>query len=128
MVRFSTLDRLAALEAEMDRAGRPEEQRALREARIALARADQGFVTTGVAAARLGVSIPTVKRWVARGTLVGGALGTRWLVSNESIERVLALRRALAALDREGNPTPDELAAPGASQGGAATGGHVAPA
>lgn len=89
-----------------------------------MARADQGFVTTGVAAECLGVSIPTVKGWVARGTLAGGALGARWLVSTESIERLLALRRALAALDREGNPTPDELAALDARPGGA--GGQLA--
>jgi excisionase family DNA binding protein len=111
MVSFTTLDRLATLEQEMERAGRAEEQRALREARLALARSDHGFVTTGVAAERLGVSIPTVKRWVQRGTLAGGSVGTRWLVSTESVERILSLRRSLNALDREGNPTPEELAA-----------------
>lgn len=109
MVSFTTLDRLSALEEEMAQAGRSEEQQALRDARRALARPDQGFVTTGVAAERLGVSIPTVKRWIARGTLAGGSFGARWLVSTESIERLLTLRSALRALDREGNPTPEEL-------------------
>ena len=111
MVRLATLNQLTALEREMERAGRPEEQRALREARLALARSDQGFVTTGVAAERLGVSIPTVKRWVQRGALAGGAVGTRWLVSTASVERILSLRRSLNGLEREGNPTPEELAA-----------------
>ena len=111
MVRLTTLNQLTALEREMERAGRPEEQRALREARLALARSDHGFVTTGVAAERLGVSIPTVKRWVQRGALAGGPVGARWLVSTASVERILSLRRSLNALEREGNPTPEELAA-----------------
>ncbi len=111
MVSFTTLDRLTALEQEMEQAGRLEEKRALHEARVALTRREQGFVTTGVAAERLGVSIPTVKRWVERGALSGGSLGTRWLVATESIDRLLALRRSLAALDREGNPAPEELEA-----------------
>lgn len=109
MVRLATLNCLTALEAEMERSGRPEEQRALHEARLALVRSDQGFVTTGIAAERLSISIPTVKRWIARGVLTGGLLDTRWLVETESIERVLALRRSLHTLDREGNPAPAEI-------------------
>ena len=127
MVSFTTLDRLTALEQEMERAGRAEDRRALHEARVALARSAQGFVTTGVAAERLGVSIPTVKRWIERGTLAGGLLGSRWLVSVESIERVLSLRRSLAALDHEGNPTPEELAELYARPGNAGADEHVAP-
>lgn len=111
MVTFATLDRLSALEREMERAGRTAEREALREARRALVRQEPDFVTTGVAAERLGVSIPTVKRWIARGALTGGSLGTRWLVSADSVEAVLALRRSLGALDREGNPTPEEITA-----------------
>ena len=50
-----------------------------------------------------------MKRWIAGGTLAGGSFGARWLASTESIERLLPLRSALRALDREGNPTPEEL-------------------
>ncbi len=64
---------------------------------------------TGVAAERLEVSIPTLERWIARRTLAGGSFGARWLVSTESIERLLSLRSALLALDRAGNPTSEEL-------------------
>ncbi|MGI8550966.1 MAG: helix-turn-helix domain-containing protein [Dehalococcoidia bacterium] len=109
MVTFQTLGRLAALEQEMERAGRLEERQALREARLALIRPAQGLVGTGVTAERLGVTIPTVKRWIERGALEGGSMGTRLLISTESIERMLSLRQSLAALDAEGNPTPEEI-------------------
>ncbi|MBI4493447.1 MAG: helix-turn-helix domain-containing protein [Chloroflexi bacterium] len=109
MVKLGTLDTLAELEQEMARAGRMREGEALREALRALARSDPGLLTTGQAAERLGVSIPTVKRWVERGALAGGAMGGRWLVALESVERLLRLRESLAALDREGNPTDEEL-------------------
>lgn len=127
MVDLTILDRLAALEREMERAGRGEDRRALREARLALAGFEHEFVTTGVAAERLGVSIPTVKRWVARGTLDGGARGTHWLVSAESIDRVLALRHSLDALAREGDPTPEELAELYARPRDTGADEHVAP-
>ena len=51
-----------------------------------------------------------MKRWVTRGALTGGSLGTRWLVTANSVERLLSLKRSLAALDQEGNPTPAEVA------------------
>jgi excisionase family DNA binding protein len=109
MVPLTTLSTLAELEEEMARAGRSREQQALRDARHALARPERGFLTTGQAADRLGVSIPTVKRWVERGALVGGATRGRWVVSTESVDRFLRLRESLLALDHEGNPDPDEL-------------------
>ncbi len=127
MVSFATLDRLTALEREMERTGRLDDKRALHEARLALARSTREFVTTGIAAERLGVSIPTVKRWIERGTLAGGQLGGRWLVSVESIERVLSLRRSLAALDQEGNPTPREIAELYADPGDADVDDHGTP-
>ena len=111
MVDLTTLTALEALEAEMGNAGRAREEAALREALNALARPERGFLTTGRAAERLGVSIPTVKRWIERGALAGGALGGRWVVTQESVDLVSRLRESLAALDQEGNPTPDELRA-----------------
>ncbi|HZS00196.1 MAG TPA: helix-turn-helix domain-containing protein [Chloroflexota bacterium] len=111
MVSLATLRRLAELENEMAQAGRPAEQQALHEALRSLGRPERGFLTTGQAADRLQVSIPTVKRWVERGALVGGQLGGRWLVAAESVERLEGLRAALAALDQEGNPSAAELRA-----------------
>jgi excisionase family DNA binding protein len=109
MVNMATLSTLERLEREMGEAGRTEEQEALREARRALARPERCFLTTSEAAERLGVSIPTVKRWVERGTLVGGPVGSRWLVSTESVEHAIRLRQVLLDLDREGNPTVEEI-------------------
>src|SRR5205823_1871997 len=97
------------LEAEMAQTGRTREKAALHEALSALARPERGFLTTGQAAEKLGVSIPTIKRWIERGTLAGGAFGGRWVVSRESIDHILHLRESLRALDLEGNPTPEEL-------------------
>jgi excisionase family DNA binding protein len=108
---MATLTALGELEREMERAGRAREERALREALRALVRPERGVLTTGQAAERLGVSIPTVKRWVERGALIGGALGGRWRVSAESVDRLVRLRAALVALDEEGNPTPEEVGA-----------------
>lgn len=109
MVTLTTLGTLEDLEREMARAGRLREEAALREARHALVPPERGFLTTGRAAERLGVSIPTIKRWIERGALAGGRLGSRWVVSQESVERLVHLGESLGALDREGNPTPDEL-------------------
>ena len=109
MVALTTLKTLAELEREMSEAGRSAEQEALREAVRTLARRRGDFLTTGEAADRLGVSIPTVKRWIERGALAGGPLGGRWVASPESVEQLVGLRAALDELDREGNPTPDEI-------------------
>jgi excisionase family DNA binding protein len=109
MVDLATLATLKSLEHEMARQGRPTEETALRVALNALARPERGFLTTGQAAERLGRSIPSVKRWVERGALTGRQLGGRWVVLQESVERVCRLRGAVAALDQEGNPTPDEV-------------------
>lgn len=111
MTRFATLQTLAELEREMARAGRLREEAALREALRQLARPERGVLTTGEAAARLGVSIPTVKRWIERGVLAGGRIGGRWLVAQESVEQLVHLHEALVALDHEGNPSPGELQA-----------------
>src|SRR5919198_2378778 len=95
MVTLATLNTLTALEQEMARSGRAAEQAALHEAVRALARPPRGFLTTGQAAERLGTSIPTVKRWIARGTLDGGPVGGRWVATDASVERVLSMRRVL---------------------------------
>ncbi len=109
MVTVVTLNVLEDLEQEMARAGRVTEQQALRDALRALTRLDHGFLTTGQAAEMLGVSIPTVKRWIERGALAGGQMGGRWLVSWESVDNHVRLRRALSELDGEGDPTPEEI-------------------
>ena len=111
MVKLGTLNVLVELEREMASAGRSIEEQALREAVQALARTEPAFLTTGRAAARLRVSVPTVKRWVERGVLAGGSLGNRWVVAAESVERLARVREALVALDDEGNPTPAEISA-----------------
>jgi excisionase family DNA binding protein len=109
VVSIATLQTLADLEDEMVRAGRATERQALHEALQSLGRPERGFLTTGQAAERLGVSIPTVKRWIERGALAGGPLGGRWVVATESVEQMVRLRAALAVLDREGNPSPEEI-------------------
>jgi hypothetical protein len=111
MVRLQTLARLSQLEEEMRQAGRTAEQRALRVARLRLARVAPGLVSTGVAARRLDVSIPTVKRWVRHGTLDGQRINGRWLVTEEGVDRVLAARLALDALTAEGYPAAEDAQA-----------------
>jgi excisionase family DNA binding protein len=110
-VKLATLTVLAALEQEMAGAGRTAEKEALHEARRALSRPRHGFITTGQAAERLGVSIPTVKRFIYRGALAGGPIGSggRWLVDEDRVEHLLRLRSALKAMDHEGNPTVEEI-------------------
>src|SRR5687768_17348677 len=113
MVKLATLNVLVALEQEMAEAGRATEKEALHEARRALSRTHHGFITTGQAAERLGVSIPTVKRFIHRGALAGGPVGSggRWLVAEDKVEHMLRLRSALKEMDQEGNPTPEEIQA-----------------
>lgn len=103
MVGITILRTLAELEREMGRAGRANEEGALREALRTLSRRRGEFLTTGEAAEQLGVSIPTVKRWIERGALAGGPVGGRWLVAPESVERVVRLKESLVELDQEGN-------------------------
>ncbi len=113
MMTVATLDTLAQLQKEMAAAHRKTEEKALAEALNCLAKtlnkADNGTYTTGEAAERLGVSIPTVKRWIGRGALKGVPVGTRWLVAKESVERIVRVRKTLAEMDEEGNPTPEEF-------------------
>ena len=109
MVEMATLKTLAELEMEMGRAGRPAEEGALRQALRTLTRRERALLTTGEAAQQLRISIPTVKRWIRRGALTGGSLAGRWLVSRESVDRLARVRAALLDLDREGNPSPDDI-------------------
>jgi len=113
MKKTDTLETLVRIEKEMAAEGRADEVEALRDAAglvaRALTRSDDGLLTTGNAAERLGISISTVKRWAERGTLKGADTGTRWLVTRESVERILRMRRTLATLDEQGNPTPEEF-------------------
>lgn len=108
-IKPETLDVLARLERELASAGRSEEVEAVRDALAALARPERGLLTTGQAADRLGVSITTVKEWIKRGTLRGVDTGTRWLVSEESVDRILRIRKTIAEIDEEGYPTPEEI-------------------
>ena len=103
------LDTLARLGKELAEAGRTAEEQAVRDAVAELGRFSGGLISTGEAANRLRISIPTVKRWIERGAISGVDTGTRWLVTEESVERVLRIRRNLKEMDEEGNPTDEEI-------------------
>jgi excisionase family DNA binding protein len=61
----------------------------LRE-RVTVPMPEKGVVTTGEAAKLLGIrSVNTVKRWVNDGLLNGLRLGSRVMVTRESVERLL---------------------------------------
>jgi hypothetical protein len=66
-------------------------------------------LTVVQAAEPLGISIPTVGSWLERGTLDGELVEGCWLVAGESVERILRVRRVLQELDREGNPSLEEI-------------------
>ncbi len=108
-IKPETLDTLARLERELASEGRTQEVEAVRDALAALARPERGLLTTGQAADRLGISITTIKEWVKRGTLKGVDTGTRWLVSEDSVERILRIRKTIAEIEEEGYPTPEEI-------------------
>jgi excisionase family DNA binding protein len=109
-MNLATLNAVAKLQVEMEQSGRLGDSEALRSVLRSFAGRSGAFITTGGAARRLGISIPTVKRWIARGTLQGGAFGGRWLVAEPSVERIVGMRSALAALAEDGDPTPEEIA------------------
>jgi hypothetical protein len=111
MVNRGILGTLEQLKAEMGRACRSEEESALRDALRALRRSNREFLTAGQAAERLSVSPASIKRWAQRGALVGGTVGSAWLVSAESVEALARLRSSLAEMDHEGNPSADEIRA-----------------
>ncbi len=104
----ASIEKLVQLAQRLSAGGQAEEAEAVREALSELGQ-KLGFITTGAAADQLGVSIPTVRRWTSRGTLDGFDTGTRLLVSQASVERLLRLREDLEAMDEEGNPTPEEI-------------------
>jgi excisionase family DNA binding protein len=111
MIKLAVLETLADLEQEMARAGRPTEEAALHEAVRALSQPSSDHLPAGRAAERLGVSTATVKRWIERGTLDGAVIGGRRIVSAASVDRLVRIRDVLDELDKEGNPTPDEVRA-----------------
>lgn len=104
----ATIDTLAGIARELADQGRTTEAEAIRAAMNELG-VTAGLITTGEAAEKLGVSIPTVRRWTDRGTLTGVGTGTRLLVALDSVERVLRIRRNLKDMDAEGNPTAEEM-------------------
>ena len=108
-VRPSTIRALFDLEQEMVTAQRTNEAQAIREALAALARSSRGWLSTGDAAERLQMSIPTVKDWIRRGTLEGQRVGSRWRVSEASVDKVLQVRETLAESDEAGYPTEEEI-------------------
>ena len=110
-VRIESIDTVSRLERELAESGRTAEAAALEELIAAVARPGRGLLTTGQAAERLGIAVQTVKNWIERGTLRGVNTGTRWLVSEESVETVEGIRRTFTESAREGYPTPEETAA-----------------
>jgi len=108
-VKPSTIRALTELEQEMARAQRTAEAEAIREALAALVRPSQGWLSTGQAAEQLGVTVPTVKDWIRRGTLEGQPVGSRWRVAAASVEKVLQVRRTLVEMGAEGYPTEEEV-------------------
>lgn len=109
VVKPSTIHALSELEQEMAAAQRPDEAEAIREALAALARPARGWLSTGQAAERLGVTVPTVKDWIRRGTLEGQPVGGRWRVSAASVEKVLQVRGMLTEMEEEGYPTEKDI-------------------
>jgi len=108
-VKPSTIRALAELEQEMVGAQRTTEAEAIREALAVLVRPGRGWLSTGQAAGRLGVTVPTVKDWIRRGTLEGQPIGSRWRVSEASVDKVLEVRGMLTEMEEEGYPTEDEI-------------------
>lgn len=104
-----TIDKLARIGRELAQVGREDDAAAIDEAVAALSRPGRGWLTTGQAAERLNVARQTIKNWVQRGTLRGVNIGTRWLISEESVETIEGVRRAVADMDAEGYPTADEI-------------------
>ncbi len=104
-VRAETIDTVSRLKRDLAASGRTEEAAALEELMAAVARPGHGLLTTGQAAERLGIAVQTVKNWIERGTLRGINTGTRWLVSEDSVETVEGIRRTFAEAAEEGYPT-----------------------
>lgn len=109
VVKPSTIRALSELEQEMAAAQRSDEAEAIREALGALARPARGWLSTGQAAERLGVTVPTVKDWIRRGTLEGQPVGGRWRVSAASVDKVLQVRGMLTEMEEEGYPTEEDI-------------------
>ena len=109
MGKVATLNTLAALEQEMARAGRSEEEQALRDLLATVAREDPELLTVEQVAERLELPADDIEAWIERGGLEAVNIEGRWLVAAENVEQHDRLRRAIWELDREGYPTEDEL-------------------
>ena len=108
-VKPSTIRALAELEQEMVGAKRTTEAEAIREALAALVRPARGWLSTGQAAERLGVTVPTVKDWIRRGALEGQPVGSRWRVSAASVDKILQVHGMLSKMEEDGYPTEEEI-------------------
>jgi excisionase family DNA binding protein len=108
-VKPSTIRALTELEHEMAEAQRTAVAEALHEALAVLVRPSRGWLSTGQAAEQLGVTIPTVKDWIRRGTLEGQPVGSRWRVSAASVEKVLQLRDVFDEMEDDGRVPDDEI-------------------
>lgn len=110
-MRVETIDAVSRLKRELSESGRADEAAALGELIAVVTRPGRGLLTTGQAAERLGIAVQTVKNWIERGTLRGVHTGTRWLVSEESVETVEGIRRTFAEAAEDGYPTKAEVTA-----------------
>jgi excisionase family DNA binding protein len=109
MVTLSTLERLNELEQRLDDLGLQPYRDALDDALRELGGPAHRFLRTGEAARRLGVSVPTVKRWGRRGILPIARVRGRWIVPADSVERLVASAPSLPGegpLEDLGAPLP----------------------
>ncbi|HLG71986.1 MAG TPA: helix-turn-helix domain-containing protein [Chloroflexota bacterium] len=110
MTKAAVVDTLAQLGREMARAGRAKEESALREAAELLGKLDHGVLTIKEAADKIGMPEQAIEEWISRGGLQAVEIGGRWLVSGEDIASAVRLRETLHQMEREGNPTDEDIA------------------
>lgn len=81
----------------------------MREAADLVGRLDQGVLTVQEAAERLDVPERAIEERIGRAGLGVPEVGGRWLASAEEVASVNRLRETLLEMDREGNPTDEEI-------------------
>jgi excisionase family DNA binding protein len=108
MVTIAGLNALRDLEKKLAETGQAYEAKAVQEAITELSEPVE-LISATEAAKRLSVPIPTIEDWIGRGTLRGGRIRGRTIVTRDSVEGIVRLREVLNALDEEGNPTFEEI-------------------